>query len=77
MIPCRHGAGFAPIAPRKWGARGLWSIQVAATLDVIIGSGGQIVQEIGEDAPEITARFSDPAGNVIGLYQEPARPSKS
>jgi hypothetical protein len=50
---------------------------VAATLDVIIGSGGQIVQEIGEDAPEITARFSDPAGNVISLYQEPARPSKS
>src|SRR5215470_1105879 len=50
---------------------------VAATLDVIIGSGGQIVQAIGADAPEITARFSDPAGNVIGLYQEPARATKS
>jgi hypothetical protein len=24
------------------------------------------------DAPEITARFSDPAGNVLGLYQQPA-----
>jgi hypothetical protein len=23
------------------------------------------------DAPEITARSSDPAGNVIGLYQQP------
>ena len=23
------------------------------------------------DAPEITARFRDPAGNVIGLYQQP------
>jgi len=28
------------------------------------------VQPIGADAPEITARFSDPAGNVLGLYQE-------
>ena len=46
---------------------------VAATLEAIVSSGGQIVQPIGADAPEITARFSDPAGNVIGLYQEPAR----
>jgi predicted enzyme related to lactoylglutathione lyase len=46
---------------------------VAATLEAIVASGGQIVQSIGADAPEITARFSDPAGNVIGLYQEPAR----
>ena len=27
---------------------------------------------IGADAPEVTARFRDPAGNIIGLYQEPA-----
>ena len=33
--------------------------------------GGEIVQEIGADAPEITARFRDPGGNVLGLYQEP------
>jgi predicted enzyme related to lactoylglutathione lyase len=45
---------------------------VAATLDVILASGGEIVQPIGADAPEITARFRDPAGNVIGLYQQPA-----
>lgn len=44
----------------------------AATLDEIIASGGEIVQPIGADAPEITARFRDPAGNVIGIYQEPA-----
>lgn len=43
---------------------------VAATLDLIAGNGGQIVQPIGGDAPEITARFSDPAGNVLGLYQD-------
>jgi len=44
---------------------------VAATVDAVIASGGKIVQPIGMDAPEITARFSDPAGNVLGLYQEP------
>lgn len=45
---------------------------VAATLETVIANGGIIVQPIGGDAPEITARFSDPAGNVLGLYQEPA-----
>ncbi|HMC57855.1 MAG TPA: VOC family protein [Candidatus Solibacter sp.] len=44
---------------------------VAATLDAIVANGGEIVQSIGADAPEITARFRDPAGNTIGLYQEP------
>jgi len=46
---------------------------VATTLEKIVASGGEIVQPIGADAPEITARFRDPAGNVIGLYQEPSR----
>lgn len=45
---------------------------VAATLDAIVAAGGEIVQGIGADAPEITARFRDPGGNVIGLYQQPA-----
>jgi predicted enzyme related to lactoylglutathione lyase len=43
----------------------------AATIDAIAANGGKIVQPIGGDAPEITARFSDPAGNILGLYQEP------
>ena len=46
---------------------------VAATLDAIRANGGEIVQPIGSDAPEITARFRDPGGNVLGLYQEPSR----
>jgi predicted enzyme related to lactoylglutathione lyase len=45
---------------------------VAATIDAIVANGGAIVQPIGVDAPEITARFRDPAGNVLGLYQQPA-----
>jgi predicted enzyme related to lactoylglutathione lyase len=48
---------------------------VAATIDAVIAHGGQLVQPIGADAPEITARFRDPGGNVIGLYQEPSRGS--
>jgi len=43
----------------------------AATLAVILANGGRSAQEIGMDAPEITARFLDPAGNLMGLYQEP------
>ena len=46
---------------------------VAATVDAVIAHGGALVQPIGADAPEVTARFRDPAGNVIGLYQEPTR----
>jgi len=45
---------------------------VAATIGKIVENGCKIVQPIGADAPEITARFSDPAGNVIGLYEERA-----
>ncbi|HTE85750.1 MAG TPA: VOC family protein [Dehalococcoidia bacterium] len=44
---------------------------VAATVDAVTANGGEIAQPIGADAPEITARFRDPAGNVIGLYQQP------
>jgi predicted enzyme related to lactoylglutathione lyase len=46
---------------------------VAATADAAVANGGEIVQPIGADAPEVTARFRDPAGNVIGLYQDPNR----
>ena len=46
---------------------------VAATVDAVVANGGVIVQPIGADAPEITARFRDPGGNVIGLYQQPNR----
>jgi predicted enzyme related to lactoylglutathione lyase len=46
---------------------------VAATIDALVAHGGELVQPIGADAPEITARFRDPAGNIIGLYQQPER----
>ena len=40
------------------------------TIGKILASGGEIVQPIGGDAPEITARFRDPGGNVLGIFQE-------
>lgn len=43
----------------------------AATCKSVEENGGQIVQKLGADAPEITARFRDPGGNVLGIYQEP------
>ena len=46
---------------------------VDATAKRVVAQGGRIVQPIGGDAPEITARFADPDGNVLGLYQEPGR----
>jgi uncharacterized protein len=43
---------------------------VKRAVDLVVANGGAIVQPLGADAPEITARFTDPAGNVIGLYQD-------
>jgi uncharacterized protein len=44
---------------------------MAATIGAVQANGGEIVQPVGADAPEITARFRDPGGNIIGLYQQP------
>jgi uncharacterized protein len=42
-------------------------------VEQIKSCGGTIVQPVGADAPELTARFRDPAGNILGLYQEPVQ----
>ena len=44
---------------------------VEKTIEKVKAHGGEIVQPLGADAPEITARFRDPGGNVLGLYQNP------
>jgi predicted enzyme related to lactoylglutathione lyase len=44
---------------------------VAATVELILAQGGEIVQPVGAEAPEVTAHFRDPGGNVLGIYQEP------
>jgi uncharacterized protein len=40
------------------------------TIQKVKDNGGTIVQPVGMDLPEITARFHDPSGNLFGLYQE-------
>jgi len=49
-----------------------WVDSVEATCRTVEAHGGSIVQPIGADRPEITARFRDPGGNTIGLYQQPS-----
>lgn len=48
----------------------VWGDDVAAAIEVL-AEGCELVQPIGGDPGEVTARFRDPGGNVVGLYQEP------
>ena len=43
---------------------------IEASMKAVIKHGGKIIQPVGMEAPEITAKFSDPSGNVLGLYQQ-------
>jgi len=49
----------------------IWVTDIVDACRRVEAYGGAIVQAVGADAPELTARFRDPAGNVLGLYQEP------
>ncbi len=44
---------------------------VAATIESIIAAGGQIVQPVNPYEKEVYALFRDPAGNILGVYQQP------
>ena len=64
-------------ASRKAGALLYVNVDnVAKSVKAVVRHGGKIVQPLGVDAPEITARFADPAGNVFALYQNPVRGRK-
>jgi predicted enzyme related to lactoylglutathione lyase len=45
----------------------------AATCAAIVAAGGEIVVPVDPAEPVIFAHFRDPAGNVLGIYQEPSR----
>jgi len=49
----------------------IWCDIVNETIEAITANGCEIVQPVGGDRGEITARFRDPGGNIIGIYQEP------
>jgi uncharacterized glyoxalase superfamily protein PhnB len=42
-----------------------------AAVEAVRAAGGEIVQEVDRSAHEKLARFRDPAGNVLGIYQQP------
>jgi predicted enzyme related to lactoylglutathione lyase len=48
----------------------------AAAVGAVLSAGGEIVRPIDPDANEVFAWFRDPAGNVIGLYQQPGLAEK-
>jgi predicted enzyme related to lactoylglutathione lyase len=43
----------------------------AKAVEAIRSAGGEIVHQVDPRAREVVATFRDPAGNLIGLYQQP------
>ncbi|HLJ67883.1 MAG TPA: VOC family protein [Chloroflexota bacterium] len=39
--------------------------------EAVVAAGGEIVQPIDPTSPEVYLTFRDPAGNVLGIYQQP------
>ena len=43
----------------------------AEATKAVVDAGGEIVHHVQPNAREIVATFRDPAGNLIGIYQQP------
>jgi len=43
----------------------------AAAVAAVVSAGGEIVEPVNPNAREVVATFRDPAGNLIGIYQQP------
>jgi predicted enzyme related to lactoylglutathione lyase len=43
----------------------------AAAVEAVVAAGGEIVKPVDADTREVVATFRDPAGNLIGIYQQP------
>lgn len=46
--------------------------RIGEAIAAIERAGGEIVQLVDPASPEVWATFRDPAGNVLGIYQEPS-----
>jgi predicted enzyme related to lactoylglutathione lyase len=42
-----------------------------AAVDAVVSAGGEIVKPVDPTAREVVATFRDPAGNLLGIYQQP------
>lgn len=45
---------------------------IEASVAAVRANGGEIVKPADHDAPNIYALFRDPAGNVMGIFEEPS-----
>jgi predicted enzyme related to lactoylglutathione lyase len=43
----------------------------ARASEAVIAAGGEIVHSNDPDSPEVVVTFRDPAGNIMGIYQQP------
>ena len=43
----------------------------AEAVKAVVFAGGEIVHDVDPHAREVVATFRDPAGNLIGIYQQP------
>ncbi len=50
---------------------------IEKSVQAVRQNGGVIVQQIDRTTPNVTAKFRDPAGNILGIFEEPTLASKS
>ena len=43
----------------------------ARSVDAVLAAGGRIVRSLDPESREVFAWFKDPAGNLMGIYQQP------
>ena len=43
----------------------------AAAAEAVVAAGGEMVLAVGRYGTEVLATFLDPAGNLVGIYQQP------
>ena len=69
-------AGRDRVLPGPWAGRPGLIVNIMVddaerAVAEIVRHGSEIVQPIGGDAPETTARFQDPAGNILAFTKNP------
>jgi uncharacterized protein len=60
-----------PPAPKPGFLISIMVADATAAMDAVVQAGGQILRPPDPAAGEVFAWFSDPAGNTLGIYQQP------
>lgn len=69
------GGGFTKGAPKLAGAIYILTESIESSLDDVMAAGGETVQQRTPISGDVGswASFSDPSGNVVGLFEQAAR----